>query len=248
MGNPLKAIIVDDERLALRKLRAMLGAHPELEVVGEAVTIDDAVDLVNSRKPDVIFLDIQMSGESGFDLLRKVEVAFKVVFVTAFDAYAIRAFEVNALDYLLKPVSPERLALSITRLSRPADNTYKSSKAFEYDDRLFVTSNNRAGFIRISSIKFITAAGVYSEIYTSNENTVLVLKSLREWEERLPDKYFARIHRSVIINTEYVERIERWFNYTYRVHLTGIKKSLAMSRRYAAKLKGKVNRAKRAVE
>jgi two-component system LytT family response regulator len=116
MQQKLRALIVDDERLARKELRSMLSERPEIIVEGEAETVAEAAELIRAEEPDIVFLDVHMHGESGFDLLDKVDVTFKVIFVTAFDAYAIRAFEVNALDYLLKPVNPERLARAVERL------------------------------------------------------------------------------------------------------------------------------------
>ncbi|MBD0371771.1 MAG: response regulator transcription factor [Pyrinomonadaceae bacterium] len=194
--------------------------------------------LIYEAEPDIVFLDIHMRGESGFDLLEKVEAAFKVIFVTAFDAYAIRAFEVNALDYLLKPINPERLSRAIARLfEKPATQEEKVRK-LEYGDRLFlILDDERSRFLKVNTIELIKGAGDYSEVLTSDGQKILAPKPLREWEERLPEKYFSRIHRSIIINLEYVDKVERWFNRAYRVHLRDLSEPLIMSRRYAARLK-----------
>ncbi|MCI0488774.1 MAG: LytTR family DNA-binding domain-containing protein [Blastocatellia bacterium] len=240
MKNSFRAVLVDDERLARNKLRSLLARHPEIQIVGEADSVRNALETIESLRPEVVFLDIQMPGESGFDLLYKADASFKVVFVTAFDEYAIRAFEVNALDYLLKPVNPDRLARAIERLSSPAGQGEKPERALEYDDHLFLSIDERSRFLKISTIECISAAGPYSEILTSDKKKAMVLKPLKEWEARLPEKYFTRIHRSTIINIEYVERVEKSFNYSYQVYLRGIKEPFVMSRRYASKLKGKL--------
>ena len=239
MEEIFKAILIDDERLARRELRSMLADHPEIKVIGEADSVRRAAELIRDAKPDVIFLDIQMPGESGFDLLDRVEAVFKVIFVTAFDDYAIRAFEVNALDYLLKPINPARLARAIERLSSSDNAGSECVRKLEFEDRLFLTMDDRSRFLKISSIKAICAAGDYSEITTSEGQKSLVLKSLKEWEERLPDRYFSRIHRSTIVNLEYIERIEKWFNQSYRIYLHKIEDPFIMSRRYATKLKSR---------
>lgn len=240
-----QAIIVDDERLARQKLRSMLSAHPKIQIIGEADSVEAAMTLIAATQPELIFLDIQMPGESGFDLLNRLTQPLQVIFVTAFDEHAIRAFEVNALDYLLKPVTPERLAAAVARLSEiaapPVASSVESSRPLEYDDFLFLPFGAGARFLKISEIKCVSAAGSYSEVRTADNQKSLVLKPLNEWEERLPNKHFARIHRATIINIAFVERTEKWFNYSYQVHLRGIAEPFTMSRRYAAKLKEKLH-------
>src|SRR5262249_4194152 len=147
-----KALIVDDERLARKELRSLLAEHTIIEVIGEAENAEQALLLIRSKEPDVVFFDIQMPGESGSNLLEKIEPAFKIICVTAFDAYAIRAFEVNALDYLLKPINPARLAQAIERLSASDNLAEQPVRKLEYDDRLFVESGERSHFLKISTI------------------------------------------------------------------------------------------------
>jgi len=231
------AILVDDERLARKELRSMLAEHEIIEVVGEAETVAQATELVHAKQPDVIFLDIQLPGETGFDLLEKMSPACKIVFVTAFDAYAIRAFEVNALDYLLKPINPARLAQAIERLTTHEPAPMPSVRDLEYEDRLFIEVDERSRLLKVSDIIVIAAMGDYSQILSCDGQKSLVLKSLKDWEDRLPAKHFTRIHRSTIVNLEYVERVESWFNRSYRIHIRQIPEPLVMSRRYAARFK-----------
>lgn len=242
MTRILTCLIVDDERLARKELSSLLADFREIEIVGEAENVDQAVELIEANKPDAVFLDIQLTGETGFDVLERVpNNDFTTVFVTAFDAYALRAFEVNALDYLMKPVSPQRLEQTIAKLlsSDPADAKPPSAnlRLLEYDDRLLVHAGTRSIFLKINEISHITAAGDYSEVAISGRKAVLVEKPLREWEERLPAKHFARVHRSTIVNLEYVEKVESWFNRSYQIHLQDAREPLIVSRRYAAKLK-----------
>lgn len=232
--------MVDDERLARNKLRSMLALYPQIQIVGEADSVASALELIESARPDVIFLDIQMPGETGFDLLEKVEADFKIIFVTAFDEHAIRAFEVNALDYLLKPVNPARLSRSIDRLFASSVEHENAKRALEYDDHLFLNIDRRTRFIKVSAIRCILAEGPYSRVFTSDGVQSMVLRSLKEWEERLPEKHFLRIHRSTIINIECVDRIEKWFNYSYQIFVNGIEQPFVMSRRYAARLKDRM--------
>jgi two-component system LytT family response regulator len=233
-----RAIIVDDERLARVNLKKLLEPHPEIEITGEASSCESALELINLYKPQLIFLDIQLSGESGFDLLELIDNSIKIVFVTAYDEYAIRAFEVNAIDYLLKPVNPERLKVSIERVMHSEKARKTGGKSYEYSDSIYVRLNNYASrFIKISSITFIEPVGNYSKIVTIEGKHCLVLKTLKQWQEELPDNNFVRIHRSSIVNIEHVERIEKRSNSPHRAYLKNIPEPLEVSRRYAQRLK-----------
>lgn len=242
MRKQLSAVIIDDEKLAREELRFALAEYPQIQVVGEAANVSEAVEVIADLKPEVIFLDIQLPGGGGFELLEKIETSFKVIFVTAYDEYAIRAFEVNALDYLLKPLEPERLAKAINRLfdGEAADMAKKGVRKLESYDRIFLKMDNSSKFLKISAIKCIRAEGNYTELWTADGKKGLVFMPLRDWEKRLSERFFVRIHRSIIINLEYVDRVEEWFNYSYRVYLRDIKEPFVMSRRYAAKLKEKL--------
>ena len=233
----LKVIIIDDERLARRELRSLLSDFAEISIIGEAENLTEAVNLIQTQKPDVVFLDIQLQNENGFDLMEKVEKDFKLIFVTAFDAFAIRAFEINALDYLLKPVNPERLAKTLERLLEPEEKTEISLRKLEYEDRLFLDFGERSRFLKISTIKCICADGDYTQVFTEDGKKHLVTKSLKEWEDRLPEKYFIRIHRSTIVNLEFIEKVETWFSRSYQIHLREMKEPLTVSRRYASQIK-----------
>lgn len=242
MSTTYRALMIDDERLARNDLRLLLEAHENVEVVGEAPNGLEGLELIKETQPDLIFLDIQMPGVSGFDMLEHIPSNIKVIFVTAFDEYALRAFEVNALDYLLKPVNPERLRQALDRLEHISDQAEEASeRPLEYHDRLLLKLDNSLGFLKVSSIIAISSAGDYSEVLsTQRDKKLLVHKSMSEWETRLPESYFSRIHRSTIVNLEYVDRLEEWFNNSYRVYLKGQEEPLVMSRRYVAKLKQKM--------
>ena len=234
-----KAIIVDDERLARREMRRLLAEFDEISVAGEAENLSEAIDLIEREKPHIVFLDIQLGGENGFDLLERTARDFRLVFVTAFDAYAIRAFEVNALDYLLKPVNPERLAKAIERIGEEPADEKNDLRCFEFDDRIFLEFGNRSVFLKVAEISHINSSGDYTEIFTTGKRKFLLEKSLREWEARLPEKHFLRIHRQTIINLEEIEEIETWFNRSFQVRLKNFPSPLAVSRRYAVRLKSK---------
>jgi two-component system, LytTR family, response regulator len=234
----MKAIIVDDERLARVSMRKLLASHPEIEIAGEASSCEEAARLIRYNNPRLIFLDIQLGGETGFDLLEIISSSIKVIFVTAFDNYAIRAFEVNAIDYLLKPVNPERLKEAIGRVIRKDKEEVNERKIFKYTDNIFVRLNNSSSkFIRISSITHIESAGNYSKLYTAEGKHPLVLKTLKQWQEELPTENFVRIHRSTIVNLECVERFEKLSDSPRKAYLKNFSGPLEISRRYARKLR-----------
>lgn len=234
----LKAIIVDDERLARVNLRKLLQPHPEIEIVGEAGSCKSTIEIINMYNPQLIFLDIQLSGETGFDLLELIDNSIKIIFVTAYDEYAIRAFEVNAIDYLLKPVNPERLKLAIERVITRENSQKKEPRSYEYSDSIYVRLNNFASrFIKISSITSIEPVGNYSKIVTVEGKHCLVLKTLKQWQEELPDNNFVRIHRSSIVNIEHVDHIEKNADTGHMAFLKNKQEPLEISRRYAKRLK-----------
>ena len=233
------AVIVDDERLARRELRTLLEeAHADqVHIVGEAATVADAARLVNATDADVVFLDIQLAGETGMDLLPLLGGDVEVVFVTAYNEYTLRAFEVNALDYLLKPVAPERLAVTVSRLAA-AQPPAPTRETVTYDDRLLLRLGEERVFVRVRDIVAIEADGDGSTLRVAPHLTrKSSSKSLREWEQRLPDRQFVRIHRSSIVNLEYVERLEQWSHASQHVYMRGMKEPLTMSRRFGARLR-----------
>jgi two-component system LytT family response regulator len=234
---PFNILVIDDERLARKDLISLLSAHDNITVVGEADDVPSAIRAIERLNPDVIFLDIQMPGESGFDLLEKAEVEAQIIFVTAYDEYAIRAFEVNALDYLLKPVNPDRLAKALEKLEVRESELPVRLRNLDYEDRLFLMLGRNFKFLKVNTIVSITAAGDYSEVLASDGSKGLTLKSMKEWETRLPAQHFIRIHRPTIINMGFIDRVEEWFNYSFKVYLKGVEEPFVISRRYATRLK-----------
>ncbi len=236
----LKAIIIDDEELARADLRRMLERVGGVDVVGEAATLSEAERKIRSDNPDIVFLDIEFPGESGFELLERIPGSVEVIFVTAYDKYAIRAFEVNAIDYLLKPVDPGRLRKSLERIGSGRRNGGKEPAPLGYEDSVFLRFRDKYVFIKVSSILAITAEADYSEITTIAMKRVLAHKTMKEWEARLPRRRFIRIHRSTIINSDHVERVEKWINYSYRVFMKGRAEPFMMSKLYARKNKNEL--------
>jgi two-component system, LytTR family, response regulator len=241
MDKKLRVLIVDDEELIRISLKSRLSQFSTIEIIGEAYNIKSATEAIAKLQPDVIFLDISFPGESGFDLLDKIDASTKIVFVTAFNEHAIRAFEVNACDYLLKPVNPERLAVTIKRLEEEMEPTRQAVERFSYDDQIFIKLNYKHYFLTVNLILTITAAGRYTKICTVDGRKGLINKTMKEWEDCLPVNYFARIHRSTIMNTKLVSKIEKHNTSSYRVYLTGHDKPLKVSRRFASKLRKRAN-------
>jgi len=231
------ALVVDDERLARKELISMLSEFACIKSIHEADDVSSAKEMIDQVKPNLIFLDIQMPGETGFDLINQIDYSGKIIFVTAFDEYAIRAFEVNAIDYLLKPVTPERLQKSIDKLEKETIQPIDTDYNLKYDDRLFLTLGTQLLFVKIGSIISIESEGDYTKLILNNGKRGLVSKSMKEWENRLPKNYFCRIHRTTIINLELIEKIEKWFNYSYKVKLKDVDEPYIISRRYAKQIK-----------
>ena len=226
----MTALIVDDERLGRAELRRLLGAHPEVEIVGEARDADQAQALIEQLQPDLLFLDIQMPGRSGFELLAQLDRVPLVIFTTAYDDYALRAFEVNALDYLLKPVSPERLAAALARAA-----LRKARPVMEGRQRIFVKDGERCWFVTLSDVALFESEGNYTRLHFGG-NRPLVLRSLTYLEERLDQAVFFRASRKHIINLRFVDAIDSWANGGFLVRLKG-GMQVEMSRRQAQKFK-----------
>lgn len=229
----LTALVIDDERLARKELISLLQAFPLIRVVGQADSVESAITEIKRTSPDILFLDIQMPRKSGFDLLDEIDFDGRIIFVTAYDEYAIRAFEVNALDYLLKPVSPERLGLTLQRLTEQQPPALPAFRKLQYNDSLFLTLGTRLVFLRISQIIAITAEKDYTMVFLPNDKRGLTGKSMKEWEDRLPESHFTRIHRSAIINIDNIARVDKWFNNCFKVHMEGLPEPLIVSRRYS---------------
>jgi two-component system LytT family response regulator len=194
----VKALIIDDERLARVELRRLLSAHPDVEIVGEAGSGERALGLIAETLPDVMFLDIQMPGMTGFDLLERVETDIpQTIFTTAFDQHAIRAFEVNALDYLLKPIAPDRLAAAVSRISTRHPGRRVS--------QVFVREGERCWVVSLPDIRLLESEGNYARVYFGSEHP-LIRRSLNALEQQLDKSMFFRANRRQILNLVCIER------------------------------------------
>ena len=237
---PIKAIIIDDERLARNELKKLLEQHPDITIIDEASNVDEAIEKIDLSRPDLIFLDIQMPGKTGFDLLSEIEKSPRVIFTTAYDEFAFKAFEVNALDYLLKPIDPKRLADAIQKLQTEIALEQSSLLGVSRGpltelDQVFVKDGERCWFVKLADIRLFESVGNYAKVYFST-NKPLILKSLNALEERLDDRVFFRANRKHIINLHWIEKIEPYFNGGLLVELKGGEK-IEISRRQTVKFK-----------
>jgi two-component system LytT family response regulator len=235
----LTTLIIDDERLARLNLRKKLNTYSEVEVIGEASGVEAGIKAIRELQPDLLFLDIHLSDGNGFDLLNKAEFKGKIIFVTAFDEYACRAFEINAIDYLLKPISNERLKSAIANIIHSENEKSNSSlRKFRYDDRLMIEQKKMIHFIKIENIIYIKADREYTCLFENGGKEYLVLKSIGYWQKELPDEQFARVHRNSIINFNYIEKTERVGN-TAKIFLRSVPEPVTISRGYYKLIKNR---------
>lgn len=244
----MKAILIDDERLARSELRRLLAAHPEIEVVGEAANAKQAREQITAGRPELLFLDVQMPGESGIELLESLEPpAPEVIFTTAYDEFAVKAFELNALDYLLKPVDPVRLAAAVAKLKDKPHGAagHKSGASTPFrerlvaEDKVFVREGDHCWFVEVKSIRLLESEGNYTRVHFDAAQPQL-FRSLNAMEERLDPKYFFRANRRQIINLEWIDKIEPWFSGGLLVHLKGGAK-VELSRRQAQEFRERMS-------
>ncbi len=239
--HPVSCVLVDDERLAREKLRALLRAYQYIVVVGEADSAASALRVIESIRPQLVFLDIQMPGGSGFDLLEQLDDPPAVIFVTAYDQHAIRAFEVNAVDYLLKPIHPERLETALKRVLPAASPLPASPRELTMQDRVFIDTGHRRIFVPLVSICAVCAEGDYTELYASDGDIFMVRRSLKGWYDVLPDDFF-RIHRHAIINLRHVKSLERSQEGRLFAELYGCPHGFPVSRRRAPELRRRLDK------
>lgn len=240
----LKAIVVDDERLARKELIGLLSRHDDIEIAGEAGNAGEALEMAKSLEPDIIFLDIQMPGKTGFDLLEELDKVPEVVFVTAYDEYALKAFEVSALDYLLKPVESDRLAKTLDKLRErflKAEETHlrmveaSSSSLLGPEDQIFLKDGDKCWFVKLEDVRLFESEGNYIRVWFKSSKP-LILKSLNALEERLDSRHFFRANRKHIVNLHWVEHVENWFNGGLRFTLLD-GTNVEVSRRQAARFR-----------
>lgn len=236
-----RAIIIDDERLARNELKKLLTDFPEMEVIAEASNAAEGIEKIETLQPDVIFLDIQMPGKTGFDMLAELNHVPDVIFTTAYDEFALKAFEVNAFDYLLKPIEPKRLSETMQKLLHAPDPQSANGTEIIHrgmlreHDQVFVKDGERCWFVKLSEIRLFESVGNYAKVFFGG-NKPLILKSLNALEERLDNKVFFRANRKHIVNLRMIEKVEPYFNGGLLIEIQGGEK-IEVSRRQAVKFK-----------
>jgi two-component system, LytTR family, response regulator len=223
----MKALIIDDERLARVELRRLLAAHPEIEIAGEASNGDEALTLIAQASPDLLFLDVQMPGLTGFDVLERLDEIPQVIFTTAYDAYAIKAFEVNALDYLMKPISPARLAAALAKV-RPRSGPTRL-------ERVFVRDGDRCWIVALPDIFLLESEGNYTRVHFSGQRP-LIRRSLNALEAQLDPTVFFRANRQEILNLKWIDKVDLGVAGGLSVTLRG-GRAVEMSRRQSGRLR-----------
>ncbi len=238
--NNFDALIIDDESLARFTLKNKLADFPQINILGSAGSVQEGITKIKELNPSLLFLDIQLGDGTGFDLLQKIDYEGKIIFVTAYDEFAIRAFDVNALDYIMKPVSDRRLKSAIEKLQQnDVMNSIEIPLKLNYNDRILVTLKKSLHFIKLDTIVSICASREYTYIYTFDGSEYLTSNSISEWENRLPDQHFCRIHRSNIINFDYIKKITPNIAGTADIAMQGIDTVYPISRNYYKQIKHK---------
>jgi two-component system, LytTR family, response regulator len=233
----MRTIIVDDERLAREELKGLLEDYKDIQIIGEYKNTIEAKEAIEKEAPDLVFMDIQMPGETGLQLLEKIPNPPRTVFVTAYDEYAIKAFELNAYDYLMKPIDPERLAEVHKRLieENKTPHSVENSDILRHGDKVLIKDGDKVWFINVNDIRYFESEGNYVKVKFENFRP-LILRSLNSLEERMDEKLFFRANRKFLVNLNHIVNIESWFNGGLQIELScGTK--IEISRRQTIKFK-----------
>ena len=237
----IQTIIIDDERLAREELKSLLSEFIEIEVIDEAHNGDDALEKINRLKPDLIFLDVSMPGMTGFELVKKLDDIPQIIFVTAFDEHAMKAFDLQAIDYILKPIDPTRLAQAIKRVSAEnidsmtSEEDIRSNKMLGPTDKVFIKDGEKWWFIELDTIRMMESEGNSVKVYF-DQFRPMILRSLNNFENKLNPEFFFRANRKYLINLNHVVSVEAWFNGGLKVELSKGEK-IEISRRQAIRFK-----------
>lgn len=232
----INAIIIDDERLARLELKHLLANFNEINIVAECSSLNETKIALEEHAVDLLFLDINMPEKNGFELLESLEKTPDVIFVTAYDEYAVKAFEVNALDYLLKPIDPDKLENSIQNFINNYEKKGTSKpKNLDYNSQIFIKDGQKCWFVELKDIRYFESEGNYIRVFFKNFKP-LILKSLNKLEEKLDPEYFFRANRKNIVNVKWIETVEPWFNGGLQATLKNGEK-IEISRRQSSKFK-----------
>lgn len=241
----IKSVVVDDVDMMRVTLKKVLDGFPNIEIIGEASDYESAKSLINETKPDLVFLDIDLNGLTSIDLLNEINCSPKIIFITSHPDFAIKAFELNAVDYILKPISADRLRRAIDRVTELNSESFEdagmdeSQERFKADQIILLNFDSKLTFIKVQDINYIEAFGNYTKIYMNDGKLSITYNSIKNWDNRLPNDVFIQIHRSSIVNLLNVIKIEKWTNDTGRLFLKGVEKPFEISRSYFFQIKKK---------
>ncbi|MEI7979129.1 MAG: LytTR family DNA-binding domain-containing protein [Bacteroidota bacterium] len=240
----IKAVLIDDVEVMRITLKKVLEQFPHINIIGEASSFDEAKEVVNRLKPDLLFLDIDLNGLISIDLLEELNCTPKIIFITSHENFAIKAFEMNAIDFIIKPISAKRIANAIERVSLPSvavndNNLNEGEERFQSDQIILLNFDNKMNFIKIKDINYIEAYGNYTKINMLDGKLSITYNSIKNWENKLPLDIFIQIHRSTVVNLINVLKIEKWTNDTGRLYLKNVDKPFEISRSYFFQIKKK---------
>jgi two-component system LytT family response regulator len=243
MKNVIKAVLVEDVESMRMVLKKLLSSFDKIQVIGEASDFEEAQEIISEERPDLLFLDIDLNGLTSIDLLNKINYKPMVIFISSHADFAIKAFELEAVDYLLKPISLDRLTKALEKVTNKWEETdnwsEESNSKFGTEHIILLTFDNRLSFVKISDINYIEAYGNYTKVYLIDGRLSVTYNSIKNWETRLPEDIFIQIHRSTIINLQNVMRIEKWANDTGRLFMKGSEKPFEVSRNFFFQIKKK---------
>lgn len=241
----IKSVVVDDVDMMRVTLKKVLDGFPNIEIIGEASDYESAKNLINETRPELVFLDIDLNGLTSIDLLNEINCNPKIIFITSHPDFAIKAFELNAVDYILKPISADRLRRAIDRVTEMSNEPIEGSamdesqERFKADQIILLNFDSKLTFIKVQDINYIEAFGNYTKIYMNDGKLSITYNSIKNWDNRLPNDVFIQIHRSSIVNLLNVVKIEKWTNDTGRLFLKGVEKPFEISRSYFFQIKKK---------
>ncbi|MFN4083012.1 MAG: LytR/AlgR family response regulator transcription factor [Bacteroidia bacterium] len=253
----IRSVVVDDVDLMRATLKKVLANFKNIEIVGEASDYESAREIINNTKPDLVFLDIDLNGITSIDLLNELTCSPKIIFVTSFTNFAVKAFEVNAVDYIVKPISPDRIKKAIEKVmalsdkklqvsetsnTQPgpatvADLNDNNSEIFKPDQIILLNFDGKMTFIKVSDINYIDAFGNYTKVYMNDGRLSITYNSIKNWEAKLPKEIFIQIHRSTIVNIQNIQKIEKWSNDTGKLFLKNVPEPLDISRSHFFSIK-----------
>lgn len=233
--NKITALIVEDSRLARNELKELIKVHPEIEVIGEAENVDDAYNIISQNMPQILFLDINMPEKDGFELLEMLDHIPITIFTTAYDEYAIKSFEYNAFDYLLKPMNSERFAKTVNKVIEAVTSASDAKRDVTLDSQIFIKDGERCWMVKLKDISLFEVVGNYTKVFFDKEHP-MIYKSLNQIEEKLVVGTFFRANRQQIINLEHIQNVVPWFNGKLKVTLQN-EAEVEISRRQSIKFR-----------